>query len=295
MPILEQAILDTVAYADIFQYPLTPSEIHRYLIGVKAAMPKVCAALDHMQSQEGLLDSLDGYYTLPSRAGLVSVRQKRRQAAARMWPQAIHYGKLISYLPFVRMVAVTGSLSMDNVDGRADLDYLIITRRGRLWLTRAMVVLLVRWAARQGRVICPNYFLSDASLALQERNLFTAHELVQMVPISGLSVYLQMRRLNGWVTDYLPNLSDAWQIAMDPGAKPAVFQRIGEMILQAPIFDRLERWEMSRKLRKFGQLAGNHLETNFSADVCKGHFDGHENRTMEAFRERKNILQEEFR
>ncbi len=292
MSSLEQAILDTLAYADIFQYPLAQDEIHRYLVGVKAALTEVCAALDHMQNH-GLLDCRDGFYTLPGRSDLVSIRQARRQTAARLWPNALQYGKLISYLPFVRMVAVTGSLAVNNVEPQADLDYLIVTRPGRVWLARLMVILLVRWAATRGSVICPNYFLSETSLALPERDLFTAHELVQMVPISGAGVYAAMRRLNAWVTDYLPNASLPWWAALGPAAKPPLLQKLGELVLQAPIFDRLERWEMERKIRKFAKLPGSHLETCFDAETCKGHFDAHENQVLSAFQERERILQEE--
>jgi hypothetical protein len=295
MPTLEQAILDTVAYADIFQYPMTQAEVHFYLTGVKASPTEVYASLDYIRSRLGLLDFRDGYYTLPGRIGLVTMRQERRQTAARMWPEAIHYGRLISRLPFVRMVAVTGSLSMDNVDPQADLDYFIVTRQGRLWLTRAMVILLVRWAAIRGTVLCPNYFLSENSLALEDRNLFTAHELVQMIPISGLSIYARMRLLNSWVIKYLPNARNTWQTGENPDLKQSFLQRTGEFILQAPIFNRLEKWEMDRKIRKFTKIFDDHPEAVFDRDRCKGHFDDHENQVLEAFLERENILQEELR
>ncbi len=292
---LEQAILDTVAYGDIFQYPLTLAEIHRYLIGVKASLPEVATTLGYMSSRLGLLDCLEEYYTLPGRTGLASIRLERRQAAERLWPKAIHYGRLIARLPFVRMVAVTGSLAMDNVEPQADLDYLVVTRRGRVWLARALAILLVRWAAAQGSIICPNYFLSDSSLVLRERNLFTAHELVQMVPIAGLSVYHRMRRLNAWAMDYLPNATSLRMAAPYSVEKTSAFQRFGELLLQAPVFDRLERWEMERKRRKFTAIPGSHPEADFGADWCKGHFNGHGRQVLEAYQERDEILQEEAR
>ena len=291
---LEQAILDTVAYADVFQYPLTNEEIHHYLIGMKASALEVFTTLHQMRLHSGSLDYLDGYYSLPGRGDLVNVRLERQLYAASLWPAALHYGKLISRLPFVRMVAITGSLAMQNANHMADLDYMIVTSPGRLWLTRAMVISIVRWARMGSFVLCPNYFLSENQLALQDQNLFTAHELVQMIPLSGDEVYDRLRRLNTWVQDYLPNASGVWRQNPCSGQGPTSIQRLGEALLQAPVFDRLERWEMQRKVRKFGNISGNHSETRFSADCCKGHFDDHETRVLNAFRERTKIPQEEL-
>ena len=293
MPTLEQAILSTIAYADIYQYPLTWPEVHRYLAELKASPADVHASLDQMM-QAGWLDCLAGYYTLPGRTDLVFIRQFRRRTSANLWPAALRYGQWISRLPFVRMVAVTGSLSMDNAERGADLDYLVVTRPGRLWLARAMVILVVRLAALRGVKLCPNYFLSEDALALEERNLFTAHELAQMAPLFGMQVYARMRRLNRWVEDYLPNLGESWQISASPVARTSIFQRTGELILKNRLFDLLERWEMRRKVRKFSKFSDDHPEAAFDASRCKGHFDDHERAALEAYRERSQILQEDL-
>jgi hypothetical protein len=42
---LERAIVETVAYADVFEFPLTTDELHRYLIGVQAGRGAVREAL----------------------------------------------------------------------------------------------------------------------------------------------------------------------------------------------------------------------------------------------------------
>src|SRR5260370_23103993 len=80
-----------------------------------------------------------------------------------------------------------------------------MAERGRVWLCRAIVVGLVRTAALRGVELCPNYFLSERALVLDEHNLFTAHEVAQMVPLTGIETYQRMRSLNRWTDTFLPN------------------------------------------------------------------------------------------
>jgi len=48
------------------------------------------------------------------------------------------------------MVAITGSLAMNNVENNPDIDYLVVTVGGRLWMVRAMVLAAARLAALHG-------------------------------------------------------------------------------------------------------------------------------------------------
>jgi len=295
MPTLEQAIIQTLAYADVFDHPLTLAEIQRYLIGLPASRLEVEAAL---QVQAGVQRSGD-FYTLPGREALVEVRRCRNRIADFVWPEALRYGHSLSRLPFVRMVAVTGSLAVNNLDQGADIDYLIVTAPGRLWTCRALVVLMVHLARRRGITLCPNYLVSENALVFPDQSLYAARELVQMVPLAGLPVYWQMRQRNLWSDRYLPNargLPPEWQLhSLGRTAAPA---RLWEALLLTPPGSLFEKWEMDRKIRKLrsqtawqsGAANFDDSEISFSSDVCKGHFNRHAWRTFQNLNERLKTL-----
>lgn len=299
---IDRAIVRTVAYVDIFDYPPAESEIHRYLIGVAASPSAVKEALFRGKGAAAGLERRDGFFTLAGRTAIVDTRRRREAASQRLWPAAIHYGRLMARLPFVRMVAVTGSLAVNNAEADADIDYLIVTANDRLWLGRAFTILVVRLAARQKLQLCPNYLLSERALVFSERNLYTAHELVQMIPLSGLSVYKRIRRLNKWTERWLPNAIAPPSATAESDritADSSHIRRLTEKGLNAGLGERLEQWEMRRKVAKFTRQAairqrnnGSAVEVNFGADWCKGHFGGHSRRVLDAYARRMETLEQ---
>ncbi len=289
---LVQAILQTITYVDGFDFPLTRAEIHRYLASESATPAEVNTALATSPLLAQTLHREDDYFMLRERSSLVGTRQKRLQLARQAWPQAIAFGAQMARLPFARMVAVTGSLAVDNVSGDFDIDFLIVTEDKSVWLCRAFAVMLVRLAGLRGIELCPNYFISENALTFQERNLYTAHEVAQMVPLHGLQIYADLRQQNPWTFDFLPNAVDAPQPeglkAIDRrqiGALSRRTQMAAEDLLRSPAGRWLEKWEMERKIRKLA-LQGQWRESQFSSSCCKGHFHHHQSQAMDSYESR---------
>lgn len=287
--ILERAIVHTVAYADVFDYPLTVDEVHRYLIGLQTSRGTMRGALASMRTLAGVVSRSGRYLTLRGREEIVETRRRRAAISSEYWKRALHYGRLIGRLPFVRMVAVTGALAMDNV-ADADIDYLVVTEPGRLWLCRGLIVGVVRAAATRGATLCPNYFLSERALVLDERNLFTAHEVTQMVPVAGAATYERFRTLNRWTDQYLPNASGAPRRQSIPESRTRAISAV-EGVLRSPIGGAVEHWERKRKIEKLGQRSNGHTEAAFGPDWCKGHFDDHGQLTLARYAERLRALE----
>lgn len=286
---LEQSILNTIAYSDIFQYPLTEDQIHRYLIGVKSTSQTV---RDTLRTSRRLAQNLAfnwPFYLLCGEEAIIQTRLRRAAQAARLWPAAIHYGRVIANLPYVRMVAVTGALAMNNVDPGADIDYLIVTQPGRLWLCRSLVVMVVKSAGLRSVTLCPNYLVTEEKLAFPDQSLYAAHELAQMVPLHGLAVYQRMLQANPWIYRYLPNLESLpypiSQVVGEVGGndRAAVYKLLVERILNTSAGSWLERGIMQRKIRKYTSFGLITPEIDFCADWCKGHFDRHAEKTLDSY------------
>ncbi len=280
---LSRAILHTLAYADVFDYPLTARETHRYLTGVEASIQDVERGLE----DETLFARVGEYFTLRGREEIVPTRKQREEIASRLWKKALRYGRWIASLPFVRMAAVTGSLAMNNVEAGKDIDFLLVAAPNRLWTVRAMTLALARIARLENIHLCPNYLLATNALELNDRSHYAARELAQMIPLSGMDVYEQMRRLNAWTDEFLPNargLPDSTRVVK----VHVCSQRWLEWFLDLLRVDRFEKWEMHRKIKKLTREQASSRETYFSADVCKGHVDGHGQRTNAELKKRMN-------
>jgi len=268
-----RAIFHTLAYADVFEFPLRAPEVYRYLTSTRATLEQVREVL----ADETRFSQVGDYFTLRGREQIVETRKRRGRVAARLWPQATRYGQMIARLPYVRMVAVTGSLAMNNTDEGKDVDYMIVAAPNRLWICRALILLLARFSRMQGIRLCPNYLVTTNALAFQEKSLYVAHEVAQMIPVSGMEIYQEIRRLNAWIDDYLPNASGVPELAqgVQSEEKPFFLKKLMEIVFNLPIGDRLENWEMNRKIKKLSYEQSSSSESYFSADVCKGHIDRH--------------------
>ncbi len=276
----DDAILRTLLYADVFDYPLTPAEIHHYLIASPAAAPAPPEVIEAALCSSAWLTTrvtrVNGYVTLRDREAIGAVRDERRRHSADLWAHARRWGYWLGCLPFVRLVAVTGALAVDNSPPGDDIDFLLVTAPGRVWLARALAVVLVRLARLRGVGLCPNYVLAHSALAQAQRNLYAAHDLQQMVPLVGLGVYREMQAANAWSREYLPHAHGP--LRAEPEQPPrgwgARWQRWGERLLGGRLGDRVEAWERARKQRKFASAARQpHAAAELDGEHVKGHFE----------------------
>lgn len=284
---ISSAILETVAYADIFDHPLTAPEIHRYLTGISVEFEIIRDALKNI---EELVQTGD-HFILPGREEIIPIREKREARSQKLLPVALRYGRIMGSLPFIRMVALTGSLAVLNVSKTDDFDYMLVAAPGRVWTARAFALLINRFAKRFGHTICPNLIVSRNCLEWPLHDLYSARELCQMLPISGIDVYHELIRVNAWARDFLPNAFSENYISQNQTERRFNVQQRMEFFFSGTLGDRFDRWEMARKIDRFSRQDGFGDETVFNADVCQGNFHHHRKWTHEAYQQRLKKLQ----
>jgi hypothetical protein len=226
----------------------------------------------------------DGQFVYPEgRSESISTRVWRGERAQEVWTRARRYARLVWVLPYIRMVAVTGALAMDNVEAADDIDLLIVAEPGRIWLARALTLLIVKLARARGDTVCPNYVISAGALQLEQRDLYTAHELAQMVPLHGGQTAARLWAVNSWCLDFLPNASLRADMSTDDRlpAVPRGAKALGEAVLNSRLGTFLESWERRRKIAKLSRATPpGPGETSYTRDVCKGHAHGHGSRIL---------------
>lgn len=286
---LKRSILETLAYFDVFDYPVRLEDLHRYLHHARVSRTELEHALASTE-RAGRIEIHDGYYVLTGRRSLIDRFETSDRQNARRLHLALRYGRSLARLPFIRMVATTGSVAMQNGGPDADFDYLLVTQPGRLWLARLFAMLFVRWARLQGVTICPNVILSEDALVWAAHDPYSAHELTQMIPVAGLQIYRRMRRLNGWADTLLPNADGEPALVAPDQSTSRSWQRLVESLLGGPLGTALDRLEMNRKVSQFRNQPGFGVETVFTSDVCQGNFLHHRERTRLALEQRLAAL-----
>ncbi|MFW9778072.1 MAG: hypothetical protein ACFFE8_04395 [Candidatus Heimdallarchaeota archaeon] len=281
----ELAILATICYFDIFDYPLTAPEIHQNLVRTALPIDSILIALKN-EPLRSILVHKNGYYVLAGREEIINIRNSRFEFSQRhLWPLAIRYGWYIANLPYVRMVGVTGSLSMNNTFKYSDIDFFIVAKAKRVWVCRLLVFLLQKASVLNGTVLCPNYIISEENLAISEQDLFTAYQLTHIIPITNTAMYKRILRSNNWIYKFLPNTRNGRKARL-PFQTNHPLKTLAELALNNPIGIWLDLGERARVLKKYGNIESSSKETSFLPDRYKGHFSGHAKRTEGLFLKR---------
>jgi hypothetical protein len=248
----ERAVIKALAYADLFEQPLSIRDLWLYLVGHSIKADEFERTV---RSRMGSYEVLSDYAVLSGRADLVKAVATRREHARRKMAAVYRWRWLFALVPWVKMVAVTGSVAGGTPGSHDDIDILVITSRNRLWLSRFIVTGLLTLLgkrrkpnddpARVDDKFCLNMWLSEDGLASEQQNLYVANELSRMKPVLNRDqMYERYIAANRWVERILPNFFDS---AQTPEPVSLKVNRMPESWALLSWLDRqFERWQLRR-------------------------------------------------
>lgn len=199
-----KSILKVIAYFNVFNYPVKEEEIRSFL-DADYNDGQINEALDFLIAKE-MIFHVEEFYMLQQDHGWIKRRKEGNERAKKQLQIAEKVAALLFRFPYVRSVAVSGSLSKQFADEKADIDLFIITAPNRLWIARTFMHLFKKLTFLAGRQhwFCMNYYIDEAGLEIREKNIYTATEIITAIPFRGKDVFNKFLLSNSWVKKYFP-------------------------------------------------------------------------------------------
>ena len=134
----------------------------------------------------------------------------------------------IGLLPYTRLIALSGSSAHFNMSEKGDIDLFVVKRGRKVWSTAVNILLVSRlFGCRE--MVCFNYLVADTHLSLQERDLFSANQLIHLRPLTGEEWMIRLRESNQCVEELYPN-------SLPPRDNPGILGA-------SPLLPTLKRWK----------------------------------------------------
>jgi predicted nucleotidyltransferase len=248
--------LNTLAYFDIFHYPITNEEIH-FFLNREVQQVHIDATLQLLLDDKSVF-KLGDFYSLRNEPSLAIRRSKGNLLARQEMKNALKASTILSKFPYIKGLAISGSLSKNFADENTDIDFFIVTASNRLWIARTMLQLFYKLAyiAGKRRWFCLNYYVDEQGMEIVEKNIYTAMEIVTLVPMHGANTLDKFRTINNWTKHYFPVQRPVTNETAD--ITKGTFCKIIEQIFNTKAGDLIDDWLMKMTHRRWQKKVKQH-------------------------------------
>lgn len=275
---LEQSIHRTATWFSIFETPVTVFELWKWMLEPDRpySLEETHAALEGSWLRERLAEAGGLWVLRPAKIptpgvgilrgapatesqprGLALERRERFLDATRKFKKLCRAMRYVSLVPGVTAVGAGNTLAWWNTRPDSDIDLLVVTRPGMLWIARLLVVtpfalLGKRPGAAAVDPFCFSFFVSEdaigfSSLRLDGNDPYFAYWTRSLVPVIDRGgIFDRIAVENGWVRGALKN---GWASDRVPGSGPCARHR--SRSARSLIASTCERIARAIQLRRF--------------------------------------------
>jgi hypothetical protein len=214
---IEQAIIATLSYFDLFEYPLKKEEIWTWLYSPNSFNYQEFEKSLNSEKVLQKVDSKDEYLFLKERENLIEIRKDRFEIDQKKWQIAKKGARILRYIPFIRLICVCNTLAFNNANIESDIDFFIVVKNNRLWLARFFATFLLdllRMRRKGEKIqdkICLSFYVTEKTmnfepLLIKPEDSYFAFWTAQLVPLLNReNTFEKLIEQNKWVKNYLPN------------------------------------------------------------------------------------------
>jgi hypothetical protein len=281
----EQAIARSVLYASLFDYPLTLAQLRQTLIESAQTPTEIQALHARSEALRATIEYRQGFFFPRDRRDLVSER-RRREARSRIFlDRHRRLLSLLCVLPYVELVALSGSVAHLNLEGTGDLDLFIVTKGRHVWSVSVAAVLLAKLLRRR-QTTCVNFVLADSALSLDQQDLFTASQIIHLKPLVGDEMYRRFVAANPFVSRFYPNFRVAprlqrrgWSPFIHGAKRVVEFALAGPSVLVENLCRRAYRSYLTRRASTWHSPE----QVRLDSDCVKLHTQSHRQSILSRF------------
>jgi len=205
-----------VEVSAVLDFPFTLDEVASYFLPGLNITERQLRLLIAKANFVDIPFRIENGFILPRAMQSETIRLKRQKVSAAKLRSATQFsGALIRMVPFIRTIAVTGSVAYRSAEKWDDIDLFVVTARNRLWLSVLIALVLVRiWKLLRLRPshllsFCLSYVHDEQGFAedslRNKANPLFARELLVAEPVVGRNQYKQLLERNDWVGKFYSN------------------------------------------------------------------------------------------
>lgn len=239
---MDNKVIKVIKYFSFFGYYPTLNEIYTFL-EAKISRNSLENKINNMIKIKALLASkhTPPQYSIrkikDERSKIKNSKQKLNNWRFRL------FLRLLSLFPQIKLIGLSGSISMMNADKDDDIDLFIITAKNRLFTGRLISLVLAQlFGLRRGRKrennsnkVCLNLFFDEKNMRVPKfkQTVFVGHEVLQMKPIVNKEMaYEWFLASNKWVLELFPNAKQFFDFRFSlPSRKTGIFnEKLGDFL-----------------------------------------------------------------
>lgn len=256
---MNKGVFRAIVYYDCLDYPLDSQELTFF------------SFMDNGEVKaENLIEVSEKFYFLKGRETMIKRRRERNKIAEKKWEKMTRAAWWLKMVPYIRLIFTSGSLALRNTTKESDLDLLIIVKHGHIWLTRFLTLVLLDLLGvrrKRGQLtapdkICVNHFITDKSLYIPRKSIYTAQLYARLVPILADedSLLDKFLKANSWVGEYVrgwptiknskSEILNSKQFQISKSKIQSFIKRLGEKILDTKFGNLIEKVLRKYQLRR---------------------------------------------